>query len=69
MKALKILLVILFAALAINFARDGVNFHIVKSIPFLGGDPISNFDLAGIVLIGLLIWGIGRLNRNNNNSH
>ena len=66
MKWLKICLVILFAAMVINFARDSADFHIVRSIPFLGGDPISGYDLAGIFLIGLLIWSIARLNRNRN---
>ena len=64
MKALKICLVTLLTAMVINFARDGADFHIVRSVPFLGGDPVSGYDLAGIFLIGLLIWSFARLKRN-----
>ncbi len=64
MKAAKICLVILLIAIVINFARHGAGFHISRSLPGMGKDPISLYDLAGLVLLCLLIHAVGRIGRN-----
>jgi len=64
MKAAKICLVILLTVIVINFARQGADFHISRILPGLGGDPISLYDIAGLILLCLLVHGIVCIKRN-----
>lgn len=50
----------------INFVRAGRDFHIAQILPFCGGKPVNGeYAVAGIIMLGLILWGIGRINRNN----
>ena len=63
MKSVKICLVILFCAVLINFIRSDYTFHIAKSLPGCGGDPLAFYDLGGLILLGMVLWGYLRLKR------
>ena len=58
MKSLKICFVILVGAVIINFIRHGEGFPISRTLPFCGGDPLSIYDFAALILLIMLIWGI-----------
>ena len=65
MKAIKLCLIILIAAVVINFVRNGRLFHIAKILPFAGGhERISQYDWASVVMLIIFLWGLYRLNRN-----
>ncbi len=65
MKPIKLCLIILIAAVVINFFRDGRLFHIAKSLPFAGGNErISQYDWAGVIMLVIFVWGLYRLRRN-----
>jgi len=64
MKSVKICLIILLAAVLINWVREGDGFHISHVLPFMSGKPISFYDIGCIGLLCLLFWGIGRLKKN-----
>ena len=52
MKAIKLCLIILIAAVIINFFRNGRLFHIAKTLPFAGGNErISQYDWAGVIML------------------
>ena len=55
-----VLAVLLIAGIA-NWVRQGDTFHIAKVLPFCSGRPPGIYDLAGIVIIVLLIRGLRRL--------
>ena len=66
MRTIQVILLLLITAGLINFVRDGRDFHIAKILPFCGGQPINGeYAVAGIIMLGLILWGIGRINRNN----
>lgn len=66
MKKIQAVLLMLIIAGLINFVRAGRNFHIAKSLPFCDGEPVNGeYAVAGVILLGLVLWGIGRINRNN----
>lgn len=66
MKKIQVLLLILIFAGLINFVREGRTFHMAKVLPFCDGQPIhAEYAVAGILFLGLILWGIGRINRNN----
>jgi hypothetical protein len=65
MKAIKLCLIIVIAAVVINFLRDGRLFHIAKTLPFAGGpERISQYDWAGVIMLIIFLWGLHRLKRN-----
>ena len=55
-----ILIVLLIAGLA-NWVRQGDAFHIARALPFCSGRPPGIYDLAGIVMIVILLAGLRRL--------
>ena len=63
MKAVKLCLAFLCGVTAINFIRSGDDFPIARVLPFCGGDPVDIYDGAGLILLGMLLWGIMRLKR------
>ena len=64
MKAAKVVLIVLFCAVLINWIRGGQDFHLVQVLPFLGGHKPGIYDAAGLVmLLVLLPWGLRRLRR------
>ena len=65
MKAIRLCLIVLIAAVVINFLRDGRTFHIAKSLPFSNApERVGVYDLAGVVMLVICIWGFYRLKRN-----
>ena len=65
-KTIQIMLIVLIAAVFINFLRDGQSYHIAKVLPFCDGRPVDPmYGFAGIIMILILMWGIHRVNRNN----
>jgi len=67
MRIIKITLCLLIAAGVLAFVKSGRVFHIAKVLPFCSGSPIRwPYELGGLAIIGLFIWGLARLNRNSN---
>ena len=65
MKAVKLCLTIVIAAVVINFIRAGRTFHIAKVLPFAGGpETIPLYDWAGAIMLCIFAWGLYRLKRN-----
>ena len=61
MNVVKIVLVIVFVASIMSWARDGEpGVHPAKLLPFLHGEA-TKYDVAGIILSGLFLWGLARL--------
>ena len=66
MRVIKITLILLVASSVFAFVKSGMSFHIAKVLPFCSGNPIQGgYELGGLAIIGLFIWGLYRLNRNN----
>lgn len=62
MKAAKIILVILVISALIGWVRGGHGpEHIARSLPFCGGHKPGLYDIGGLAVIGLLLWGLARL--------
>ena len=57
-----VLIVILTFAL-IDWCREGDTFHIVQSLPLLGGYRPGIYDLAGGILLLMTIAGIVKMRR------
>ena len=58
-------LIVIFSCVMINWVRGGDNaWHIVQSLPLLGGYRPSIYDVAGFVMLLILVWGIRRMKRN-----
>lgn len=65
MKATKITLIVLVAACVLAFVKSGMVFHIAKALPFCSGNPIEwDYDLGGVAMVVLFLWGLHRLRRN-----
>ncbi len=63
MRLFWIVVVVLVIACFINFVRTGETFHIAEVLPFGGGHEAGLYDLASFIVIGLGLWGYGRLRR------
>jgi len=62
MKAAKIILVILVISALIGWVRGGHGpEHIAKTLPFCGGHRPGLYDLGGLAMLGLCLWGLARL--------
>ena len=62
MKTAKIIVVILIVGAVIGWARHGHDVgHIAKSLPFCGGHKPGVYDLGGLAMLGLCLWGLSRL--------
>ena len=65
MKAIRLCLIIVISAVVINFLRSGRLFHIAKTLPFSNApEKVGIYDLAGVVMLIICIWGFYRLKRN-----
>ena len=63
-RIIQIVLVVLVGAGLINFARSGKTFHLAKTLPFCDGLPVNpQYAVAGVIMLCILVWGLGRLNR------
>ena len=64
MKAIKITLILLVAGCILAFVKSAEVFHIAKALPFCSGNPIEwDYDLGGVAMIVLFLWGLHRLRR------
>ena len=64
MRAIKVILIILIASIVINFIKSDRTFHIAKSLPFSNSqEKIDMYDFGGAAALGVIAWGIYRLNR------
>lgn len=61
MRTVALILTVLLIAGLTNWVRQGDTFHIAKVLPFCSGRMPGIYDLAGIVLIVILIRGLRRL--------
>lgn len=70
MRAVKIALVIIITAVAINFIRGGEGFPLPRILPGCDGFPLSPMHfLAGLVLILFMLSGLRRLSRSTRETH
>ncbi|MBU0718735.1 MAG: hypothetical protein KJ749_10840 [Planctomycetes bacterium] len=60
--AVVVLIVILTFAL-LNWCRDGDTWHIVQSLPLLGGYQPGIYDVAGLIMLLMVINGIRKIRR------
>lgn len=63
MRVIKITVVFLIAVTVLGFIRSGADFHIAKILPFCDGEPVSLYHWAGVIMGGIFLWGLIRLNR------
>jgi len=64
-QTVSIVLIILCAALVINWVRGDEAWHIAEAIPFLGGYVPGFHDLAGIALIAYAAYRVGKMGSRN----
>ena len=64
MKTIRITLILLCAIFFYGFVTSGHAFPIAQVLPFCDGEPVGPYHWAGLVMIGIFIWG---LNRNKHN--
>ena len=61
----QIIVLLVITCAVINWMRVGhFSGPLPRVLPFLGGDKISLHDVAGIICVGIAIWGLMRLFRN-----
>lgn len=63
MKCLKVILVLIICFAFINFVRDGSDFALPRILPWCSGYRPGTYDLAAVILLILLVWGVSRLRR------
>jgi hypothetical protein len=63
MREAKIVLVIILIAVLINAVRGDFRYHLLHTFPFLGRQPPGMYDVAGVAMILIALWGLARLNR------
>ena len=70
MKLAKITFIIAIMFAVIGWVRrTGPDFGpLPRCIPFMGGLRPSLYDLAGLIIIGLTIWGVCRMTRDHDDS-
>ena len=68
MKAAKIILIVLFLSALICFVRGDLTFPIVQTLPFMGGPRPGKYEVAAVILVILLLWGLARVKRLHNDS-
>jgi len=65
MKTVTVVVLLVIACAIINYMRSGhYSGPLPRVLPFLGGDKPSFHDIAGIICIGIAVWGLTRLFRN-----
>jgi len=65
MKVTKIVLVVVIALIVINAVSRGYDFKLPMVLPFMGGQRQPYFyEVAGLIMILIMWWGIKRLDRN-----
>ena len=62
-RVIPIILILLFSACLINWMRDNDGFHIIQTLPLLGGYEPGVYDLAAGCMLVITWWGWRRLKR------
>ena len=66
MRLILTVLILLVASSVFIFFTGGKVFHIARVLPFCSGNPIQwSYELGGLAMLVLFIWGLHRLRRNN----
>ncbi len=63
MKTLKIAVILLLAAIAINLVRGPADFPLPHILPLSGGFRPGIYDLGALSMILLCLWGLLRVSR------
>mgnify|MGYP001590445682 CR=1 FL=1 len=63
MKLFKIVLVTLLVAGVIKWVRQGRGFSILESLPIVGGHELSRYDVAAVIMLAIMLWGMARMAR------
>jgi len=63
MKVTKVVLAIVIGVLLIKTVSSEYDFKLPMVLPFMGGSKPGIYEIGGIVVILIAIWGIGRLGR------
>ena len=59
--AIVTIIVIAFGALIVWIGTDSEISHLAEVLPFLGGHEVGLYDWAGLAVLVITAWGIGRL--------
>ncbi len=66
MKLIQLTVILLIAAAVFSFMTNGEIFHLSRVLPFCSGRGIETpYEIGGLVMLGLFLWGLYRLKRNN----
>jgi len=66
MKLIQLTLIFLIAAAVFLFITEGEIIHLSRVLPFCSGHGIETpYEIGGLVMLGLFLWGLYRLKRNN----
>lgn len=57
-KTFAIIMIILFAFIAINIIRDGSDYPLPQALPFCSGRDVGMFDLGAVLLLIMALMGI-----------
>jgi len=63
MKAFKIVMIVLVAAVVLNLIRGRESFPLPHVLPLAGGFSPGMYDIGGLGMILLCIWGLLRVSR------
>jgi hypothetical protein len=65
MKLIQVTLIVLTAVLLFLYVNEGRIYHIARTLPFNSRGPIErSYEVGGLALLGLFLWGLYRLRRN-----
>ena len=64
MKTLKILVILVVFSGLISAVRLGDDFALVQVFPFMGGYRPDKYDVGGIAMLLITLWGFARLKKN-----
>lgn len=67
MKATKIVMTVVIALVLIRYASLGFGFKLPMILPFMGGSRPAIYEIGGVVIILITIWGLRRLGRHRDN--
>ena len=65
MRLIRLTVILLVAATVFLFITNGRIFHLSRVLPFSSGAGIDlPYEIGGLVMLGLFLWGLYRLRRN-----
>ena len=60
-KTFAIIMIVLFAFIAINIIRDGSDYPLPQVLPFCSGREVGMFDLGAVLLLIMALIGLCNL--------